>query len=70
MRLAKVVGVQFAFPTRTLHIETAAVPGAQKELPPPQSEARLAEICRSFGPDGELSRPGGPKLTDGFHAGR
>lgn len=68
MRLAKSIGVAFALPTRTLHIESAAAPGAQKELPPPESEARLAEICRSFGPEGERARPSGPRITDGFLA--
>src|SRR5690606_12151232 len=55
MRLAKALGVEFALPTRTLHIESAAAPGAAREIPPPASEVRLAEICRSFGPEGELS---------------
>lgn len=68
LRLAKELGVTFALPTRTLHIETQAAPGAKRELPPPSSEARLAEVSRSFGPDGELSRPSGPRITDGFFA--
>lgn len=68
LRLAKELGVEFALPTRTLHIESVAAPGAKRELPPPQSEARLAEVCRSFGPEGELSRPSGPRVTDGFFA--
>lgn len=68
LRLAKELGVEFALPTRTLHIETAAVPGAPRETAPPKSEERLAEICRSFGPEGALSRPSGPKVTDGFFA--
>lgn len=68
LRLAKELGVEFAFPTRTLHIESAAVPGATKEVPPPASEQRLAEICRGFGPEGALSRPSGPKVTEGFFA--
>jgi MscS family membrane protein len=70
LRLAKELGVEFAFPTRTLHIESAALPGAAREVPPPTSEQRLAEICRSFGPEGALSRPSGPKVTEGFFAAK
>lgn len=68
MRLAKALGVEFAVPTRTLHIDRAVAPGSAKELAPPTSEERLAEICRSFGPEGEQARPSGPRITDGFLA--
>lgn len=70
LRLAKELGVTFALPTRTVHVETQAAPGAKREPPPPMSEVELAEVSRSFGPEGARSRPSGPRITDGFFASK
>ncbi len=49
IRLARDVGVSFAFPTRSIHIETHAEP-TDKRLPPPPSAAALAEALARLGP--------------------
>jgi MscS family membrane protein len=69
MRLGRDLGVQFAFPTQTLHLDAVAEPGAQREIPTPPAEPRLAEVVRAFGPGGVMARPEGPKITDGYFAG-
>jgi len=68
MRLADAIGVSFAFPTQTLHLETRAT---ETEIPahprPPKGE--LAKIAAAFGPGGDRSQPDTPMLTAGFLAG-
>lgn len=51
LRLAKDLGVSFAFPTRTLHVETQA---AAAVLPGrlPLDEGQLASIVQRYGPNG------------------
>jgi MscS family membrane protein len=69
MRAAKQLGVEFAFPTRTLHIdshyadEPRAVGGSS-----PKPKDDLQSVVRSFGPGGaEANRP--YALTHGYFAG-
>jgi MscS family membrane protein len=69
MRLARHLGVAFAFPTQTLMVDKVAAPGAERELPAPPSAAELAEIVRGFGPGGAKARPSGPRIAGGFLAG-
>ncbi len=61
LRLAETVGVSFAFPTQTLHVET--LPGQD---PIRQSHVtdrgKLAEIASDFGPGGKESKPAGMGL--------
>ncbi|MCB9742545.1 MAG: mechanosensitive ion channel family protein [Alphaproteobacteria bacterium] len=66
MRLAQELGVSFAFPSQSLYLEsTPERPLAAREA----ADARqLAAVVHSFGPGGERSRPGGPSITDGYHA--
>ena len=56
LRLARELGVEFAFPTRTLHVET--LPGQ-----PPGREAldhdAMVGGAAAFGPGGGLAQPGG-----------
>lgn len=47
--LARDVGVSFAFPTRSLHIETHAE-ATDKRLPPPPSRDALAKALAQYGP--------------------
>ncbi|MEZ4466341.1 MAG: mechanosensitive ion channel family protein [bacterium] len=67
-RLAADVGVSFAFPTRTLHIETQAE-ASDRAVPPAPSAQELAARVRGFGPGGDRGQPGGRTLTHGFFAG-
>lgn len=58
MRLADELGVAFAFPTQTLHVESFH--GEEpREAAPEHSDGELASIVYAFGPDGKLSRPEG-----------
>ncbi len=65
MRLAEELGVSFAFPTRTLHIESSATP---RSVSPHQAPAdgALKDAVEGFAPGGGLGRPLGPELTHGF----
>jgi MscS family membrane protein len=70
MRLARALGVDFAFPTQTLKVDSVAAPAARSEPAPAPAEAELAAIVRSFGPGGERARPSGPRIVaGGFSAG-
>ncbi|HHH30036.1 MAG TPA: mechanosensitive ion channel family protein [Polyangiaceae bacterium] len=62
MRLARDLGVGFAFPTQSLHIESSAKP-TDKSLPPPLPSDDLKAIVAAYGPKGERSRPRGIKIT-------
>lgn len=68
LRLAKALRVEFAFPTRTLHLMTRAREAALEEVSRPDVEALGAAVL-AFGPGGELARPEGPKITHGFYPG-
>lgn len=63
-RLAEQIGVEFAFPTRTLHIETQAEATDRRVPPAPEDDALIASV-RAFGPDGEIDVTG-RRLTHGF----
>ena len=68
LRLAKALGVSFAFPTQTLHHDYVAQPGAPRSLPEPLSPERLGEAINALGPRGNLARPAGPRITSGWFA--
>jgi len=68
MRLARDLGVQFAFPTQTLHVDSLAEPGAERAVPPPLAESNLAEVVQAFGPGGSRARPAAPHIIDGQYA--
>lgn len=65
-RLAEQIGVEFAFPTRTLHIETQAEATDRRVADPPADDA-LATTVRAFGPGGEIDVTG-RRLTHGYFA--
>jgi len=65
MRLADSLGVEFAFPTQTLHVDSLATQQAQAAHAAP-AVASLKGAAESFGPGGSEARPGGPVVTDGF----
>ena len=58
LRLAKDVGVEFAFPTQTLHVETFPEKDPVRPLQPFETGA-LKDTAKAFGPDGSKSKPGG-----------
>lgn len=64
MRLARDLGVSFALPTQSLHIESLPHPG-ERRLPDPLAPPRLAEVVQAFGPGGGRARPAGPEITKG-----
>ena len=68
LRLAEAIGVSFAFPTQTVHVETRAT---ERELPerPRPTRAELAPVVSAFGPRGERSVAESPLLTQGFFPG-
>jgi MscS family membrane protein len=69
LRLARELGVQFAFPTQTLHVASMAEPRPPIRHEEPAT-SDLVQTVFAFGPKGRLARPGGPELTHGFYAGK
>jgi MscS family membrane protein len=63
MRLARDLGVSFAFPTQSIHIESAAERSA-KALPASPSEAELQAVVESYAQNGDRARPDGIKITE------
>jgi MscS family membrane protein len=60
LRLAEKIGVEFAFPTQTLHMES--FPEKAPRTSQKVARDRLAELAKSFGPNGENSMPFGQGL--------
>lgn len=61
LRLAKTIGVEFAFPTQSLHISSIAGQAPPAELPPRNFD-ELKEGAISFGPNGRQAHPAGQGL--------
>ena len=59
LRLAKEMGVEFAFPTRTLHVFNNQGP---EPVTPFEESAKLAAVIEAFGPGGSEHRPEGVAL--------
>jgi len=69
LRLAEALGVGFAFPTRTLHLETRAAETDMSNRPSFSPEELGATVI-GFGPGGSLARPQGPDIgSPGFRPG-
>jgi len=67
LRFAHELGVSFAFPTQTLHIESLVQPGQSKPSHSgPTDDASIAGIVETFGPGGKESNPSGYTLTGGY----
>ena len=58
LRLAKNIGVDFAYPTQSLHIETFPEKKPNRE-PHEVNISELKSSAAQFGPKGEQSKPGG-----------
>ncbi len=63
LRLAAHLGVEFAFPTQTLHIDSFHS-RQPRQVGRQLSEAELAKIVQGFGPAGAYSQPSAPRLQD------
>jgi MscS family membrane protein len=61
LRLAEQLGVEFAFPTQTLHVDSFYKDGA-RPMGKQQRREEMAATIEAFGPEGRLSRPHGPDL--------
>ncbi|MTI87660.1 MAG: mechanosensitive ion channel family protein [Balneolaceae bacterium] len=61
MRLAKEVGVEFAFPTQTLHLDSF-YQDEPREVGTNPSEEELAAAVYAFGPGGEKGKPEGIRI--------
>ncbi|HVJ15312.1 MAG TPA: mechanosensitive ion channel family protein [Polyangiaceae bacterium] len=68
LRLAQALGVTFAFPTRTMLIDSLPAPGAPKPATERFQAAELAAVVDAFGPGGAQARPSGPVISDGHFA--
>ncbi len=62
MRLADDLGVSFAFPTQSLHVESAAVAREKPPIDVPNAKA-LAQIVHDYAPEGARARVDGPQIT-------
>lgn len=70
LRIAEELGVSFAFPTRTLHVESLAALGTSNPSHGgPTDDGALAEVVEGFGPEGPLRRPRGRKLGPSYDCG-
>jgi MscS family membrane protein len=65
LRLARELGVEFAFPTQTLHVDHLAEPGAARNVPEAKPLQELAGVVRAFSPGGTSARPSGPFIIEG-----
>ena len=61
LRLAEEIGVEFAFPTQTLHMDSF-YRDEPRRVGKSLSEKGMARVVEAFGPEGQLSRPHGPVL--------
>ena len=64
MRLAEDLGVEFAFPTQTLHV--ASQPGQPAEAPPAPARDALGEIVEGYSPNGSAGQRVDAPITAGF----
>ncbi len=70
IRLAQELGVSFAFPTQTLHIETQAKEGESRPSHGgPSDPQELGKIITSFGPHGSRAIPKRANLSRGYDCG-
>ncbi len=66
LRLAESLGVDFAFPTRTLHVASHARP-TDAVSPPRPSAAELTARIGEHALGGARARPAGPHLSPGYY---
>ena len=64
MRLAEELGVEFAFPTQTLHV--ASLPGQPAEIPAARGRDQLGEVVERFSPTGSRGQRTDQPITAGY----
>ena len=64
MRLAEELGVEFAFPTQTLHV--ASMPGQPAAPPAPAGRDELGEVVERFSPAGSGGQRTDQPITAGY----
>ena len=64
MRLAEELGVEFAFPTQTLHV--ASLPGQPAEVPTAAARDQLGEVVERFSPTGSSGQRTDQPITAGY----
>ena len=64
MRLAEELGVEFAFPTQTLHV--ASLPGQPAEIPAARGRDQLGEVVERFSPTGSSGQRTDQPITAGY----
>ena len=64
MRLAEELGVEFAFPTQTLHV--ASMPGQPAEVPAAAGRDQLGEVVERFSPAGSSGQRSDQPITAGY----
>ena len=64
MRLAEDLGVDFAFPTQTLHV--ASMPGQPAEVPEAPGREQLGEMVEGYAPNGSAGQRVDSPITAGF----
>ncbi len=64
MRLAEALGVEFAFPTQTLHV--ASLPGQPADVPPAAGREQLGEIVERYSPAGGSGQRVDTPITAGY----
>ena len=57
MRLTDRLGVEFAFPTQTIEVES--MPGQPHQARPVQEPTELSAVAHDFGANGSAARPRG-----------
>lgn len=67
LRLAEQLEVEFAFPTRTLHL--AGMPDRPHEAPEPRGRSELGETVDGFGPRGSDGQRTDAPITAGYDKG-
>ena len=68
MRLAQALGVRFAYPTRTMVVDSLPAPGAPRPAAERLQASELAAVVDAFGPGGSRACPSGPVISSGHFA--
>jgi MscS family membrane protein len=68
MRLAQALKIGFAFPTQTLHLDYVNQPGTPRDVPQPMPNPEMAQVIKSYGPEGGTGSPFAREIAGGYYA--
>lgn len=68
LRLARTIGVDFAFPTSHMRHDYVAEPGMPRQVPEAPPVDDLAAAIHAFTPGSPTARPGGNEIAGGIYA--